>query len=67
MGTPHQGIGGVRLGELMLNVASIFMTADDRILKNLERQSGWLQQQLGQHAPISSEFVTKLPMKSSLF
>ncbi|MCJ1271049.1 hypothetical protein MMC22_010948 [Lobaria immixta] len=59
MGTPHQGGGGVCLGELMLNVASIFMTADDKILKHLERDSEWLQQQLGQYAPISGDFVTK--------
>ncbi|MCJ1423210.1 hypothetical protein MMC29_001092 [Sticta canariensis] len=59
MGTPHQGISGVRLGAIMLNVASIFMTADDKILKQLERDSEWLQQQLGQYAPISGDFVTK--------
>ena len=43
----------------MLNVASIFMPADDKILKHLERDSEWLQQQLGQYAPISRDFVTK--------
>ncbi|KAA6412799.1 MAG: hypothetical protein FRX48_03791 [Lasallia pustulata] len=59
MGTPHQGGSGVHLGELMLKVASIFVTADDKILKHLERDSEWLQQQLGQYAPISNEFVTK--------
>ena len=59
MGTPHQGVSGVRLGELMLNVASIFMTTDDTILKHLERDSEWLQQQLDQYAPISRDFVTK--------
>ena len=45
----------------MLNVASIFITADDKILKHLERDSEWLQQQLGQYAPISGDFVTKFP------
>ncbi|SLM38232.1 nb-arc and tpr domain protein, partial [Lasallia pustulata] len=59
MGTPHQGGSGVHLGELMLKVASIFVTADDKILKHLERDSEWLQQQLGQYAPISNDFVTK--------
>ncbi|KAA6416359.1 MAG: Kinesin light chain [Lasallia pustulata] len=59
MGTPHQGGSGVHLGELMLQVASIFVTADDKILKHLERDSEWLQQQLGQYAPISNDFVTK--------
>lgn len=47
------------LGKLMLNVASIFVAADDRILKHLERDSEWLQQQLGQYGPISGNFVTK--------
>lgn len=59
MGTPHQGGNGVRLGELMLKVASIFVAADDKILKHLERDSEWLQQQLGQYGPISNDFVTK--------
>lgn len=47
------------LGKLILNVASIFVTADDRILRHLERDSEWLQQQLGQYGPISGDFVTK--------
>ena len=59
MGTPHQGSSGVALGKLMVNVASVFMVADDRLLQHLERDSEWLQQQLGQYGPISSDFVTK--------
>jgi hypothetical protein len=59
MGTPHQGGSGVELGKLMVNVASVFMAADDRLLQHLERDSEWLQQQLGQYAPISGDFVTK--------
>ena len=59
MGTPHQGSSGVRLGELMLNVASMFMTANKRIVQHLERDSEWLQQQLAQYAPISGDFITK--------
>lgn len=59
MGTPHQGGSGVQLGELMLKVASIFVTADNKILPHLERDSEWLQQQLGQYAPINRDFVTK--------
>ena len=57
MGTPHQGGSGVHL--LMLNVASIFVTTNDRILQHLKRDSEWLQQQLGQYAPISGDFITK--------
>lgn len=59
MGTPHQGGSGVALGRLMVNVASVFVKADDRLLQHLERDSEWLQQQLGQYGPISGDFVTK--------
>jgi hypothetical protein len=59
MGTPHQGGSGVGFGRLMINVASVFVAADDRLLRNLERDSESLQQQLGQHAPISGDFGTK--------
>ena len=59
MGTPHQGGSGVALGKLMVNVASVFVAADDRLLQHLECDSEWLQQQLGQYGPISSDFVTK--------
>lgn len=57
MGTPHQG--GVELGRLLANLASLSIAADNLLLKHLERDSKWLQQQLGQYAPISNEFVTK--------
>lgn len=61
MGTPHQGVGGsaLPLGTLLVNVASLFVAADDRLLQHLKRDSEWLQQQLGQYGPISGEFVTK--------
>ena len=59
MGTPHQGGSGVQLGKLIVNIASVFMAADDRVLKHLERDSEWLQQQLGQYGPVSGDFVTK--------
>jgi hypothetical protein len=59
MGTPHQGVSGVNLGKLMVNVASVFVAADDRLLKHLDRDSEWLQQQLGQYGPIGGDFVTK--------
>jgi hypothetical protein len=42
-----------------MNVASVFVATNDRLMKHLERNSEWLQQQLGQYAPISGEFVTK--------
>jgi hypothetical protein len=59
MGTPHQGGSGVALGKLIVNIASAVMPADDRLLKHLERDSEWLQMQLGQYGPISADFVTK--------
>jgi hypothetical protein len=59
MGTPHQGGNGVAFGRLMINVASVFVAADDRLLRHLERDSESLQQQLGQYGPIRSDFVTK--------
>jgi hypothetical protein len=42
-----------------VNIASVFVAADDRLLQHLERDSEWLQQQLGQYGPISGDFVTK--------
>lgn len=59
MGTPHQGGSGVALGKLIVNIASVFVAADDRLLQHLERDSEWLQQQIGQYGPISGNFVTK--------
>ena len=59
MGTPHQGSSGVQLGKLMMNIASLFVAADNRLLQHLERDSEWLQQQLGQYGPISGDFRTK--------
>jgi hypothetical protein len=32
MCTPHRGGSGVALGRLMVNVALVFMAADDRLL-----------------------------------
>ncbi|KAF3031307.1 hypothetical protein E8E12_000040, partial [Didymella heteroderae] len=64
MGTPHQGGSGVALGKLMVNVASVFVAADDRLLQHLARDSEWLQQQLGQYGPISGDFVTKFAFET---
>lgn len=64
MGTPHQGGNRVTLGKALINIASIFVKADDKILKHLERDSEFLQQQLGQYAPISSQFVTKFAFET---
>jgi hypothetical protein len=58
MGTLYQGGSGVQLRKLIVNTASVFIAADDRLVKHLERDSEWLQQQLGQYGPISGDFVT---------
>ncbi|RYN63061.1 hypothetical protein AA0117_g12840 [Alternaria alternata] len=63
MSTPHQGGNRVALGRLMVNVASVFVVADDRLLRHLERDSESLQQQLRQYAPISRDFVTKFALE----
>ena len=47
------------LGKLLVNIASVFVAADSQLLRHLERDSEWLQQQLGQFALISGDFVTK--------
>lgn len=49
----------MQLGRLIVNIASLFVAADDRLVKSLERDSEWLQQQLGQYRLISGDFVTK--------
>ena len=59
MGPPPQGGSGVQLGKLMVNIASVFVAADNRVLQHLERDSEWLQQQPGLYGPISGDFVTK--------
>ena len=59
VGTPHQGGNGVHLGRLLVNIASVFVATNDRLLEHLERDSEWLQQQLTQYNPISQDFDTK--------
>ena len=36
MGTAHQGSGSVHIGKLLMNAASVFVAADDRLMKHLE-------------------------------
>ncbi|KAL6712927.1 hypothetical protein ACLMJK_009482 [Lecanora helva] len=59
MGTPHQGVDGVHFGQMLLDIGSVVMKTDDRVMKNLQSNSEWLQQQLGQYGQISNDFVTK--------
>lgn len=47
------------LGRALVNIASIFVTADSRILSDLERDSQLLHTQLGQYNAISNAYLTK--------
>ena len=42
-----------------MRIASIFVNTNNRVLHHLERDSEWLQRQLEEYPPISSNFVTK--------
>ena len=42
-GTPHHGGNGVTLGELVLRIASVAITTSDRAMKNLRKESEWLE------------------------
>lgn len=64
MGTPHQGGEGVAWGKRLVNVASIFVKTNDKLLNILERDSEILQQQLSQYNSISSDFETKFAFET---
>src|SRR5271170_3051533 len=64
MGTPHQGGEGVAWGKRLVNVASIFIKTNHRLLNILERDSEALQQQLSQYTPISNDFETKFAFET---
>lgn len=59
MGTPHQGCDGATLGKIFLDMASIFVSTNDRILRNLQKDSELLQSHMTLYNPISRDFVTK--------
>ena len=59
MGTPHQGGGiGVTADSFVLNMASLVIPTNKKVLEKLERYSEWLEQQNEQYLPISQSFVT---------
>jgi hypothetical protein len=64
MGTPHQGGEGVAWGKRLVDVASIFIKTNHRLLNILERDSEALQQQLSQYTPISGDFETKFAFET---
>jgi hypothetical protein len=59
MGTPHSGGQGARLGELAVNIASIWLNTNSQLLKHLQTNSEWLDQTQMRYLPISGEFNTK--------
>ncbi|KAL2127011.1 hypothetical protein VTI74DRAFT_11480 [Chaetomium olivicolor] len=59
VGTPHQGGEGVAWGKRLAAVASVFTNTNNTLLEHLERNSEFLQSQLGQYLSISDQFVTK--------
>jgi hypothetical protein len=59
MGTPYQGGERVALGKRLVDIASIFVKTNNRLLNILEKDSETLQYQLGQYNSISGDFETK--------
>lgn len=59
MGTPHSGGQGAKLGQLAVNIASIWLHTNSQLLKHLENNSEWLDRTQMLYVPISSEFDTK--------
>jgi hypothetical protein len=64
MGTPHQGGEGVAWGKRLVDVASIFVKTNNKLLKILKRDSEILQQQLAHYNSISSDFETKFAFET---
>jgi hypothetical protein len=64
MGTPHQGGNNAQFRKLLLNIASLIVPADDRILSDLKRDSKFLQHQLRQYSQTEKwGLVTKFAYK----
>ena len=59
MGVPHQGSTSAPLGSQLVNIATTFLKADARILKELKADSTLLNLLVQQYAPISRDIVTK--------
>lgn len=51
-------------GQRLVNVASIFVNTNDKLLNILERDSEILQNQLAQYASISMNFMTKFAFET---
>jgi hypothetical protein len=59
LGTPHQGSDAVDFAIQLLRIKSLYSHTNDKVLKNLRRDSPELQAQLSNFASISSRFDTK--------
>ena len=59
MGTPHQGGHGVKIGDILLNLAKIRGNTNDHLLKHLEEHSELLQTQSFEFTAISQDFDIK--------
>ena len=59
MGTPYQGGSRVYFGRILVNNSIYVWAAYPRLLQHLARDSEQLQQQNGQYAPVSGQFITK--------
>ena len=59
MGTPHQGGQGVKIGEILLNLAKVRGNTNDNLLKHLEEHSELLQAQNSEFTAISQDFDIK--------
>ncbi|CAH0021637.1 unnamed protein product [Clonostachys rhizophaga] len=59
MSTPHQGGNGAQLGQMLANIASVFVPADDHLIRHLRQDSEWLKHLSKGYGRICDEFVTK--------
>ena len=59
LGTPHQGSAAVDFALQLLRIKSLYSHTNDKVLKDLRRDSPELQTQLSNFALISSRFDTK--------
>jgi len=57
MGTPHQGTD-TTLGKLILNIASVVIRTNRKLVGNLEKDGEWLESQARSYLSISDDFDT---------
>ena len=57
-GTPHNGGEHVKLGQILLQIADLFLDVNDRALKSMDPDSEFLATQTDRYTNISSDFET---------